>query len=188
MGVSSTTNTEIYTGDNTTVSFSFPFYFFRTVDLFVYVYNLTTGAISAKTQGVDYTVVATPDVNGLYHSGGSILFGAAPTNAQAVVISRFPIEQQNLTSSGGTLASASIIQQFDYVTLLIQSLQDQINRCAALPAGFDTALFNPTLPSAIALAANQGCVMIINALGNGFDIGPAANTITGAATYAAAAA
>ena len=166
MGVSSTTNTEIYTGDGTTVSFPFPFYFFFTRDLYTYIYDTVALTITQKTLGTDFNVVGTPNAQGLYPSGANVVFGAAPSATQQVIISRTPLELQNYALGvNGQISSVSLVQEFDSVVLLIQSLQDQINRCLQLPAGYGPA-FNPDLPAS--LPANY--LVGINGTGNGLTV------------------
>ena len=163
MGVSSTTNTEIYTGDGTTVSFNFPFYFFFTRDLYTYIYDTVAKTIAQKTLGTDFTVAGTPNAQGLYPSGANVVFGAAPSATQQVIISRTPLELQNFALAvNGQIPSVALVQSFDSVVLQIQSLQDQINRCLQLPAGYGPA-FNPDLPAS--LPANY--LVGINPTGNG---------------------
>lgn len=191
MGVSSTTNTEIYSGDGATLSFSFPFYFFIKDDLYVYIYDTVAGTVTRKTRGADYVVTATANAQGLYPSGGLVdftgLFGA-PSSTQKVVISRYPLEQQNYALlNGGSISSVAIVQQFDYLTLLVQSLQDQVGRCVKLPAGFGPT-FDPTLPATVALAANEGKTLSINATGDGMDLGLSAAAVAAAVAAAAASA
>ena len=163
MGVSSTTNTEIYTGDGTTVSFNFPFYFFFARDLYTYIYDTIALTIAQKTLGADFTVVGTPNAQGLYPSGANVVFGVAPSATQQVIISRTPLELQNYALGvNGQISSVPLVQEFDYVVLLIQSLQDQINRCLQLPPGYGPA-FSPDLPAS--LPANY--LVGINPTGNG---------------------
>jgi hypothetical protein len=65
-----------------------------------------------------------------------------------VVISRFPVETQNYSLvQGAPISPTALVEQMDYLTLLVQSLQDQINRCIKLPAGFGPT-FDPNLPQA----------------------------------------
>lgn len=195
MGVSTTTNTEIYNGDGSTPTFSFPVYFFTKADLNVYIYNKTTGAVSKKVLATDYLLTATANAQGLFPSGGVVDFTAlygAPSTNEMVVISRFPIETQNYSLiQNGAISSTAIVQQFDYLTLLVQSLQDQVNRAVATPSGFGPT-FSPLFPTDLAVS-NPG-VAIVPALlpdHSGFDTAanwPTVTGINGAAASAAAAA
>lgn len=147
MGVSSTTNTVVYSGDGMSLSFSFPYYFFFQADMFVYIYDTVALTIAQKVLGTDYTISGTPNAQGLYPSGANMVFGVAPSATEKVVISRFPVDIQNYALlQNGLISSTAIVQQFDYLTLLVQSLQDQLNRCLKLPAGF-APTFDPDLPA-----------------------------------------
>lgn len=183
MGVSSTTNTEIYAGDGVTVSFSFPFYFFSTTDLFVYIYDNIAGTITEQTLGTNYTVSGTANAQGLYPNGANVVFGSAPASTVSVVISRFPLEEQNFNIlQNGTIPSIALIQQLDYLTLLVQSLQDQVNRCVQLPAGF-APTFNPNLPP----LPVADTILQVNDTNDGLLWGASAGDIADAAAFAAAA-
>ena len=163
MGVSTTTNTVIDSGDGTTVSFAFAFYFFRKADLYVYLFDTVALTITLQVLATDYTISGTPNAQGLYPSGGNVVFAAAPASTLKVVISRFPIETQVFALlQNGIISSTALVQQLDYLTLLTQSLQDQINRCLQLPAGF-APVFNPDLP--VALPANY--LFGVNSTGDG---------------------
>jgi hypothetical protein len=168
MGVSSTTNTEIYSGDGSTTSFAFPFYFFETTDLYVYIYDTVAGGITPQVLGTNFTISGTPNNQGLYPNGANVVFGTAPVNTVKVVISRFPLEVQDYALlQNGLISATALVQEFDYLTLLIQSLQDQINRCVQLPPGFAPP-FNPQLPSTAALSPSE--LLGVNALGTGLEL------------------
>lgn len=171
MGVSSIVNRVAYAGNGVTTTFSFPYYFFSQSDLFVYIYDTILGGISGpKVLNTDYTVTGAVNYQGLYQSGGSVnLLLYVPLATDIVVISREPIEQQNFALlQGGTIPSAALVQQFDYLTLLVQKLQDQVNRCLQLPDGFGEA-FSMVLPSNLQLG--PGLAPVINAGGTGWQMG-----------------
>lgn len=167
MGVSTTTNTVIDSGDGSTLAFSFPFYFFVKADLFVYIFDTVAKTIALKILGTDYTISGTPNAQGLYDNGGTVNFIAAPASTEKAVISRFPIETQTYALlQNGSISSTALVQQFDKLTLLIQSLQDQINRCVQFPAGF-APIFDPTLPP----DTIAGDAIVVNTGNSGFEFG-----------------
>lgn len=174
MGVSSTTNTVIAAGDGVTTTFPFAFYFFAQADLYVYLYDTTAGTISArKTLNTDYTITGTANAQGLYPNGGSVVYGSAPASGISLVISRFPAESQTFTLlQNGTIPSAALVQELDYLTLLVQSLQDQINRCIQIPPGFG-ATFSPFLPASTGLSASALAYLQINQNSNGVTLNTA---------------
>lgn len=168
MGVSSTVNRQTYTGDGSTVSFSFPFYFFAQADINVWVYDTLLGGTTLQTLGVNYSISGTPNLQGLYSNGANIVFVSAPASTAKVVIVRNPSQVQNYTLlQNGNINSAAIVQQFDYLTLLVQRLQDQVTRTISLPDGMAPA-FSGLLPSNITLNANA--FPEVNSAGNGMTL------------------
>lgn len=154
MGVSTTTNRVGYVGDGATVSFSFPYYFFAQANLKVLTFNTVTGAIILKTLGVDYTISGTPDAQGRYTSGGSVVFGSAPASTIDIVIYRDPTQSQSYALlQNETINSVAIVQQMDYLTLLVQRLQDQATRSLHLAEGYAPA-FSMVFPSDMSIDDN----------------------------------
>lgn len=175
MGVATFTNTEIYVGDGSTTSFSFPFYFFNTADLAVYIYDTVAGVITPQVLGTNYTVSGTVNAQGLYPNGGTVTMGSAPTTTQMLVITRAPAEKQTFgLVNSGIIPSGPLVNQFDYLTLLVQWLQDQLSRCVQLPVGFG-GTFNPTLPANIALGGSSLQYLQVNQNATGFVLQPNAS-------------
>lgn len=150
MGVSSIINRVTYNGDGTSTSFSFPYYFFKTTDIVVYVYDTIFGGTTLQTLGTNYTISGTPNSQGLYTSGANIVFGTAPLSTSNIIIFRSPAETQTYAlQQNGNISSSALVQQMDYLTLLIQRLEDQVSRCITLPDGLGEP-FSGVLPSTIA--------------------------------------
>lgn len=188
MGVSSTANRVGYTGNGATTSFAFPYYFFNLIDLVVYLYDTVTGTATLQVVVTNYTITATPNSQGVYPSGGSIVFGIAPTATQIISIFRNPTQNQ-IYSLGqfGSISSTALVQQLDYLTLLCQRLEDKVSRAVMIPDGMG-ATFNNNLPASMALPVNYTNPLIINAAGNGFDLGLSASGSVAAAAASATAA
>lgn len=168
MGVSSTQNRQAYTGDGTTTSFSFPYYFFNTTDLVVYLYDTILGGTVLQSLGTNYSVSGTANSQGLYPNGASVVFTTAPINTSIVVIIRVPPETQNYALlQNGNFSSVALVQQMDYLTLLVQRLEDQVSRSIMLPDGLGTT-FSNVLPSTAAL--NPLYYVAVNQGGNGFTL------------------
>lgn len=177
MGVSSTTNTLIFAGDGVSASFSFPYYFFAQTDMGVFVYDTVAGGIVQKAPNVDFTISGTPNAQGLYPSGGSIVFGTAPVATVFIMIIRIPPRTSVYAlGQNGQISSVALVQQMDYLTLLVQRLADQVSRCVQFPDGF-AATFNPALPSTAALIANANAYLQVNSNANGFSLQPTAPTV-----------
>lgn len=170
MGVSTTTNRVLYNGDGSTTSFSFPYYFFHQSDLLVFLYNTVTNAISTMVLNTDYSISGTANYQGIYPSGANVVFNTAPTNSpqEVVVIVRAgTLEQLFSLSENGPIPSATLVQQLDYLTLLVQRLQDQINLVPIVPDGVGVSWSNE-LPATI--AAQPGAFLCVNSNGNGFTL------------------
>jgi hypothetical protein len=171
MGVSSLVNRVVYNGDGSTTAFPFSYYFFTTADLVVYFYNIATGLATLAVLGSDYTISGTTNAQGLYPNGGTVNCTVAPATATAtagiqVVIFRNPAFKQNYALlQNGQISSAALVQQMDYLTLLCQRLEDQINtNCIQFSDGMAPAI-SPILPASASLQPNA--TMQINALGTG---------------------
>lgn len=168
MGVSSLPNRTLYTGDGVSTSFSFPYYFFGQTDMIVYLYDTILGAGSLKVLNSDYTISGTPNLQGLYQNGANIVFSVAPVSTSIVVIIRSPPELQKYSlKQNGNISSVALVQQMDYLTLLIQRLEDQIARAISVPDGLGLP-FSGQLPNSLALSPGQ--VVAVNAAGNGFTV------------------
>lgn len=165
MAVSSLPNRKVYSGDGSSTSFSFPYYFFAQTDMNVLKYDTILGGVTVGVLGTDYTISGTANLQGLYQNGANVVMTVAPLTTDVLVIYRDPPRLQNYALlENGAISSTAIVQQFDYLTLLIQRLEDQISRALILPDGVGPS-FSTVLPSNIALS--PGMVPTVNAAGNG---------------------
>lgn len=168
MGVSSLINRVPYVGDGSTTSFSFPEYFFSTTDLLVYQYDTVLGGTTLLDLGVDYTVSGTPNAQGLYPSGASVVCTVAPATTDILIIIRAPPEEQNYAlQQNGNISSTALVQQMDYLTLLIQRLEDQVSRCIQLPDGTGST-FSNQLPTNAPLLPEY--YLRVNQAANGWEL------------------
>lgn len=178
MGVSSTTNRVKLAGNGSSTTFAFPYYFFNQSDLLVFVYDTLLGGITSYILNTDYTISGTANYQGIYPSGANVVFGDyVPLSTDIVVIVRNPSEVQNFNIlENGIIPSTSLVQQLDYLTLLIQRLEDQVSRSMFVPDGAGEA-FNGALPSNIALQPLS--FPQVNADGDGWQlaIGPSWQTV-----------
>src|SRR4051812_552759 len=136
MGISSTTNRVAYTGDGSSTVFSFPYYFFAPADLKVYLFDSNSSLPVAQALNTNYTISGQTNSQGVYPSGGSVVMNSSfPANLQ-IIITRDPSRVQNFTlNQGANISSPSLVQQFDYLTTLVQRLQDEVSRCVQIPDG-----------------------------------------------------
>lgn len=166
MSLSSLPNRIVYVGDGSSATFSFPYYFFNQTDLKVYLYNTLTANIENQVINTNYTVSGTTS-NGLYLGGGSVVMASAIVSTTQIVITRDPTQTQNfILQQNANIPSASLTQQLDYLTLLIQRQQDLNSSSVRLNDGLN-ASFNPILPTSIPTASN--CYLVVNSSGTGWD-------------------
>jgi hypothetical protein len=164
MGISSTTNRVILAGNGSTTSFNFPYYFKAQVDLVVYLFDTVAGTYALKVLNTDYTISGTPNAQGIYSAGANVVFGAAPSATTSVVIVRAPSFVQTYSLlQNGTISSAALVAQLDYLTLLIQRLQDEASRSIKMPEGY-AATFDPTMPNPFGITNAN---LLVNNTGNG---------------------
>lgn len=164
MTVATTPNRTSYAGNGTTTAFSFPYYFVSTSDLVVKTID-SSGVISTKTLGTDYTVSGTV-TNGVYASGGTVTFTAAPISGLTVSIVRAPAATQSVHWVDGDPDPAATKEgAFDRLTILIQRALDLAGRSIVLPDGF-SGTYSNQLPSV--LPANSS--LATNASGTGWQL------------------
>lgn len=170
MGMSSTTNRLVYAGNGSSTAFSFPYYFFAQADMVVYLYDTVAGTAVLQVITTNYTISGTPSFQGVYPSGANVVMGVAPTATQFLVLVRVPIQTQTFSIlQNGIIPSAALIQELDYLTALIQRLQDQASRAVSLPDGMG-ATFSPLLPVNTALVPNG--YFQVNSAGTGIQLSP----------------
>lgn len=179
--ISTTTNRVSYTGDGSSAVFSFPYEFFAQSDLNVYLYNSSAQTSALQTLNTNYTVGGTANLQGVYTAGGTVIFNSAVPTTHLVVITRNPSQVQNYQLlQNGNINSTALVQQLDYMTLLIQRLQDQATRSLHLAEGHGTT-FDPTLPSPCIVACS---VIMVNSSATGYAVGPTADQIYNAQSSA----
>ena len=175
MGVSSTTNRTVTTGTGLSgQTFSFGYYTFQASDIAVYKYDTIGGTATKWALGTDYTVTSgAQNAQGIYLSGLTITpVSYVALTTDIIVMVREPQAVQDYAlGQNNNINSAALTQQFDYLTLLVQQLQDQVSRCIQIPDGLGVT-FNPILPATIALASSAGAVPSINSEANGMSLVP----------------
>ncbi len=191
MPVSSVTNRVQYQGDGTSAIFAFGFQMHAQSDLAVFAFNsslalaqMITPMVLNGAGGTGFTISGTANASGVYPNGANVVMNSAP-NAQTVMVIFRSSVLTNTFSVGqtGTIPATALNNEFDYLTLIGQRLQDQTTRSVRLKDGF-AGNFNPTLPPQLTASS----VLIINGDSSGFNIGPQADQIFGAQSSAIAAA
>lgn len=172
MSISSTTNRVLYSGDGSSTVFPFSFYFFNPSDLLVYLFDTNSSVVYAQTLNTNYTISGNISAQGVYPGGGNVVMASSfPSNLQ-LVITRSPPQIQNYNLlQNGPINSLALTQQLDYLTTLVQRLQDEVNASVRLPDGLGTinnTAFTPTLPQGINLPAMGGSYLTLNSGATGW--------------------
>ena len=125
MTVSTTASVKVYTGDNSTTAFSFPYLFYSNSHLKVYLDGVL------KTITTHYTVTGAESP-----AGGTVTFITAPGTDVEIVIQRIaPTTQEtDLENFDGNPADVTE-KQFDLLAMVDQQLTEQVARTILAPIG-----------------------------------------------------
>lgn len=175
MGLSSITNRVAYQGNGSSTVFAFPYYFFSQSDLAVYLFDINSSVIYPQVLNTNYTVGGSVNSQGVYPSGGNVIMNSSFPSNLDIIITRSPALVQNFVlNQNGPINSLALVQQFDYLTTLVQRLQDEVSRSVILPDGMgpiNGSTFSTVLPSNISqpgVSGNQ--VLAINSGATGFTL------------------
>jgi hypothetical protein len=128
MTIATSTNRVDYTGNGSTTVFSFSFRIFANSDLVV-TSATPAGVETTLVLGTDYTVSGAGSYN-----GGSVTLTTALTNGHALTILReLDITQDTDLRNQGSFFAETHEDVFDRQTMIMQQLQEQIDRSAKLP-------------------------------------------------------
>lgn len=121
MTLSTTVNVKIYTGDNSTVAFSFPYLFYSNSHLKVY--------LDGVLQVAGYTVTGAENP-----AGGTVTFSSAPaTDVEIIILRNVPFTQEtDLENFDGNPADVTE-KQFDLLVMQTQQLSEQVARSILAP-------------------------------------------------------
>lgn len=137
MTISSTTNRVIITGNGITVDIPFPYSVGTPeTDLVVIATVIATGAQTIKAFTTHWTWAGSADASGHYPDGGTVTALVAPPSTETWTVYRDPTADQGLDLvANDDLPAEATEFQFDYLTMLIQRVKDQINRTLQQPEG-----------------------------------------------------
>lgn len=167
-------------GNGSKVAFTFSFKIYKTSDIRAYKVTKATEAAVLQVLDTDYTVAISSGTD-----GGTVTYAVAPTALQeSFIISDFDIEQETDIPDRGALRESQIENALDRGILIDRQQQEQLDRALVMPETI-AADFDATLP--VGLPDAPGASVIINDDGDGFDLGPTADEIESAQTYAEAA-
>jgi hypothetical protein len=178
MTVSTTENRKSYAGNGVTVAFAFPYPFPANADLTVILVNGATGVETTKTLTTHYTVTGAGDA-----AGGTVTMVTAPAVGETLVILReIDLVQETDFVEGDALPVESIEGGLDRLVMISQQQQETIGRALKMPKSVPSTSFDPTLPSGMSGAVSKA--LITNSAGTGWAVGPSADEISNAQTYA----
>lgn len=181
MSISDLTNRVVYAGDGSSTVFSFAHEFFAQADLKVFMYS--SSAIYAQTLNTSFTISGTPNLQGIYTQGGSVVMTSSVPTGSLIVITRDPALVQNYTLlQNGNINSVALCQQLDYLTLICQRFDDRTKRAMRLQDGSAQG-FDPQLPFVL----NASSCIITNSTATGWAQGPSAGDIINAQSAAVSA-
>lgn len=125
MTLSTSDNTQSYTGDGSTTEFSFPYLFYADGDLDVYL----DGTLQTIT--THYTVSGAGNSN-----GGTVTFVTAPPNGDSVIIQRTVdlLQETDLENFDGNPADVTE-KQFDLLVMADQQIDEKTDRAILAPLG-----------------------------------------------------
>lgn len=178
MTLASATNRNDYVGNGSTSVYSYTFRIISKSHLLVTTRN-TSDVETTLTVDVDYTVSGVGET-----SGGSITLTAGNlASGYAITIRRnVSLVQGTDIRNQGDYYPETHEDEFDYLTMIDQQQQDEVNRSVKLPETISSSAFSGELPTDITDSASKA--LLVNSSGNGFAMGPTSDQISSAQTYA----
>jgi len=148
---------KIYQGDGYSTSFSFPYNVYLATDLAVYETVVATSNTTQLTLNTNYsiTLTAISGVTGAYTAtinlaGGSSPAGALAVGTQLTILRSLPLTQLINISDYSATPAATWNQAFDRQTILVQQMQEQLNRAILGPiTSTNTSYFPGPSPGTI---------------------------------------
>ena len=138
MSISTTTSRISYSTGSSVVAFAFTFPIIDTSDLIVILRTNTTGAEEVLHITSDYTVSA---VNNDYSSGGTVTTVATYASGYTLLIMRDTPDTQGADlDDSGVLRLEALEDALDKLTMLIQQIQTDLNRCIKIPRSDATTI------------------------------------------------
>ena len=144
MTVTNETNKVRLVANGSATDFDFDFKIFADTDLSVYTIVRATDVETLKTINVDYTVSFDEDVE-----GGTVTFTSPPADTLDVFILReYPLTQPTDLPTEGSFREDQVEDEFDRIMMIIQQLQEQIDRAALVDQFSGSSASVPTFPNA----------------------------------------
>lgn len=130
-------NRVVYTGDGVSTNFSFNGTVLAQTDIVVLEETISTGVVTTKSLGSDYTIFGTQDAVGRYPAGVFVIATVAPSALVRWIIYLNPTITQNvdLVDNGLLPVESQVELPLDRLTLIAQRLSSRISRTLAQPDG-----------------------------------------------------
>lgn len=148
MTVASTTSKVSAAGNGVTTAFAVAFPYRASADLVV-ILRAADGTEALQVETTNYTVSGAADAGTGGFSSGTVTMLIAPVTGTTLVISRKPALTQRLDAqTGGALTAVNLEGALDRLTMLAQSMQEQLDRAPLLKKSTASGPF--TLPEPVA--------------------------------------
>ena len=138
-----------YVGNGATITWSYGFKVFAESDLAVVSYSSVTGLFTALVLNLDYTVTGVGN-----DTGGSItqIIGFSipailPATSTLSIVRGMAFTQPAVLNNQGLFYPKTIEDAFDRLTMLLQQMNDTLNRSVKLPLTEAPTSLNSTLPT-----------------------------------------
>lgn len=184
MALSVATNRNDYVGTALVSVYAYSFRIVSQSDLVVTVRD-TDDVETTLTLTTDYTVSDVGISSGgnvtLVNASQSWLTAGKLKSGYILTIRRVVSLVQNTDiRNQGTFYPSTHENALDYLTMICQQQQDQLDRSVRLPVSILPAAFSPLLPADI--ADHPGAALLVNAAGDGFTFGTSLFSFTISAT------
>ncbi len=129
--VTSTVTKVTYSCNGSTVAFDFTFPLIATGDMTVIIRTTSTGDTTTLTETTDYSLSSS---NNDYSAGGTVTTVATHATGKTItLIAETPQTQETTFQDAGILRVAALENSMDKLTLLIQQIQEQLDRALLIP-------------------------------------------------------
>lgn len=191
MSIASETAINRYTGNGAVDTYAYAFFILDETHLEVTVRN-TSDVETTLTITTDYTVTGVEESGGgnvvLVNSAQAWLDGDGDLKSGYIIAVKrvMPLIQDTDIRNNGSYYPSIHEDALDYLTYCVQQLNETLKRAARNPVTLAESVFDPTLPGS--MPDNPLATLIINAAGDGLDLGPTSTALLAAETNAAASA
>jgi hypothetical protein len=147
MSISNTTTKVKYACNGAAVNFSFAFPVLKSEDLRVVLRTVATGVEAELDETTDYSVYA---LNNDFSGGGVVTTVATYSAAYELCIYREQAATQETDyTDGGAFPAESHEAALDKLTMLVQELQEKVDRCLLVPISEMASGTNLVIPDKI---------------------------------------